>query len=62
MPWHAGRPTRADAHRLHRLVHRGRTYLGLAASAPLIGVPAGLIFLVPARQLLVIGPNSHRHT
>ncbi|KZM72765.1 serine/threonine-protein kinase [Nocardia terpenica] len=51
----AGHTTRADAHRLRRLIHRTRIYLGVAASVPLIGVPAGLLFLRPDQQQIVIG-------
>ncbi|MBB5916968.1 serine/threonine protein kinase [Nocardia transvalensis] len=50
----AGRTTAADGIRLHRLVRRSRVYLGVAASVPLAGVPAGLVFLTPPQQQLVI--------
>ena len=52
----AGRPSAAEAARLHRLVRRSRVHLGVAASVPLAGVPAGLVFLTPEQQQSVIGP------
>ncbi|WP_051193135.1 serine/threonine-protein kinase [Nocardia jiangxiensis] len=52
----AGHTSSAEAERLHRLVRRSRIYLGVAASVPLIGVPAGLVFLNPDQQQSVIGP------
>ncbi|WP_024804886.1 serine/threonine-protein kinase [Nocardia sp. BMG51109] len=51
----AGHTTEADAARLHRLVRRSRVYLGVAASVPLVGVPAGLMFLSPQQQQAVLG-------
>ncbi|RDI55442.1 serine/threonine-protein kinase [Nocardia mexicana] len=51
----AGHTTDADVTRLHRLIRRSRVYLGVAASVPLIGVPAGLVFLSPQQQQMVIG-------
>lgn len=52
----AGGTTPADAALLRRMVHRSRVYLGVAACVPLVGVPAGLVFLNPDQQQLVIGP------
>lgn len=52
----AGGTTPADAAMLRRMVHRSRIYLGVAACVPLIGVPAGLVFLTPDQQQTVIGP------
>lgn len=52
----AGHTCPAETARLHRLVRRSRVYLGVAASVPLVGVPAGLIFLDPDQQQSVIGP------
>ncbi|WP_174575678.1 hypothetical protein [Nocardia miyunensis] len=52
----AGHICPAETERLHRLVRRSRIYLGIAASVPLIGVPAGLVFLDPDQQQSVIGP------
>ncbi|MDR7166885.1 serine/threonine protein kinase [Nocardia kruczakiae] len=52
----AGATTPADAAMLRRMVHRSRIYLGVAACVPLIGVPAGLVFLTPGQQQTVIGP------
>ncbi|MQY27919.1 serine/threonine-protein kinase [Nocardia aurantia] len=51
----AGHTTAADRAGLRRLVRRSRRYLGVAASVPLIGVPAGLIFLTDEQQQAVIG-------
>ena len=52
----AGATTPADAAMLQRMVHRSRIYLGVAACVPLVGVPAGLVFLTPEQQQTVIGP------
>ncbi|MQY17187.1 serine/threonine-protein kinase [Nocardia macrotermitis] len=52
----AGHTNPVEAGRLHRLIRRSRVYLGIAASVPLIGVPAGLVFLTPEQQQSVIGP------
>ncbi|WP_280317370.1 serine/threonine-protein kinase [Nocardia wallacei] len=51
----AGHTTTDDLTRLHRLVRRSRVYLGVAASVPLVGVPAGLVFLTAHQQQLVLG-------
>ncbi len=52
----AGHTTPTDAQHLHRLTRHSRVYLGIAASVPLIGVPAGLVFLDASQQQTVIGP------
>ncbi len=52
----AGQTSPDDAIRLHRLTRRSRVYLGVAASVPLIGVPAGLMFLTPHQQAAVTTP------
>ncbi|MCX4092861.1 serine/threonine-protein kinase [Nocardia sp. alder85J] len=51
----AGPTTDADRIGLQRLLRRGRRYLGVAASVPLIGVPAGLMYLTADQQQAVIG-------
>ncbi len=46
-----------DTVRLRQLARRSRIYLGIAASVPLFGVAAGLIYLNTAQQQTVIAPT-----
>ncbi|WP_225730643.1 MULTISPECIES: serine/threonine-protein kinase [unclassified Nocardia] len=50
----AGHTSPEDTARLRLLARRSRVYLGVAASVPLIGVAAGLAFLSPEQQQIVI--------
>ena len=53
-----GHVTAADARRLDWLARRATVYLAIAASVPLIGVVAGVSFLLPGQLPLII--NSMR--
>lgn len=51
----AGHPVPDDWNHLRRTARHSRAYLGVAASVPLVGVAAGLVFLTAEQQRMVVG-------